>query len=198
MIFSNKIVKTWRFTEFLHWGSCGNQIYAWGVMQKSDFFSVVLWWFHEFFYRYRNLSMAIAYIDSYRNLYFKHAIFQRYRYIFLANRLLNQFRYEHLHTGTSDSLWDIPDQQFFMIRRHSNKKPIDTEHRSISRDILLCSVPMVFGILSSGNLGLIKQFSFSLLHTASTASYLKNSGIQLDFWWFKQGKLFQHFKLNWC
>ena len=36
-------------------------------MQKSDSFSVVLWWFHEFFYRYRNLSMAIAYIDSCRN-----------------------------------------------------------------------------------------------------------------------------------
>ena len=70
MIFSKKIVKTWRFTEFLHGGSCGNQISAWGVMQKSDSFSVVLWRFHEFFYRYRNLSMAIAYIDSYRNNYF--------------------------------------------------------------------------------------------------------------------------------
>ena len=67
MIFSKKIVKTWRFTEFLHGGSCGNQISAWGVMQKSDSFSVVLWRFHEFFYRYRNLLMAIAYIDSYRN-----------------------------------------------------------------------------------------------------------------------------------
>ena len=80
-------------------------------------------------------------------------------------------------TGTSDLLWEIPDQQFFMIRRHSNKKPIDTEHRSISRDILLCSVPMVFGILSSGNLGLIKLFSFILLHTAL---YLKSSGIHRD------------------
>jgi hypothetical protein len=49
MIFSKKIVKTWRFTEFLHGGSCGNQIFAWGVMQKSDSFSVVLWRFHEFF-----------------------------------------------------------------------------------------------------------------------------------------------------
>ena len=70
MIFSKKIVKTCRFTEFLHGGSCGNQISAWGVMQKSDSFSVVLWRFHEFFYRYRNLSMAIAYIDSYRNIHF--------------------------------------------------------------------------------------------------------------------------------
>ena len=70
MIFSKKIVKTWRFTEFLHGGSCGNQISAWGVMQKSDSFSVVLWRFHEFFYRYRNLSMTIAYIDSYRNNHF--------------------------------------------------------------------------------------------------------------------------------
>ena len=70
MIFSKKIVKTCRFTEFLHGGSCGNQISAWGVMQKSDSFSVVLWRFHEFFYRYRNLSMTIAYIDSYRNNHF--------------------------------------------------------------------------------------------------------------------------------
>jgi hypothetical protein len=42
MIFSKKIGKTLRFTEFLHGGSCGNQISAWGVMQKSDSFSLVL------------------------------------------------------------------------------------------------------------------------------------------------------------
>ena len=75
------------------------------------------------------------------------------RHIFFENKLfiMNEFE-NHIRikscTGTSDSLWDIPDQQFFRIRRHSNKKP------------------MVFGILSSGNLGMIKHFSFSLLHTA--------------------------------
>jgi hypothetical protein len=36
-------------SDFRMGGSCGNQISAWGVMQKSDFFSLVQWRFHDFF-----------------------------------------------------------------------------------------------------------------------------------------------------
>ena len=49
-----KIVKLKQFKWFLHGGWCGNQISVWGV-QKSDFFSVVLW---RILKMYGNLSMT--------------------------------------------------------------------------------------------------------------------------------------------
>ena len=56
---------------------------------------------------------------------------------------------------------------------------------------------MIFGILSSGNLCQRNQLLFKLLYTASAASYLKDTEIKGEFWWFNQDKKFTFFILKW-